>query len=89
MPASALPIMVAKNRVRSIRRPSAFAASALSPTMQSRSPARVPRNAHDSNSATAIPTRKSGLTSSALRTCGTSDQKPNGMLGNCGAVGCT
>ncbi len=88
-PASALPAMVASSRVRLMSRPSALAASALSPTMRSRSPSRVARNIQAMAKATATPTRNSGLMVNALRTCGTADQPPNGMPGRPGALGCT
>ena len=57
--------------------------------MRMRSPTRVARKHQCMAIAAAMPSKNSGQTSSALRTCGLSDQKPNGMPGSSGALGCT
>ncbi len=68
MPASALPAAVAAMRIGTMGRPMARAASALSPTMRKVRPARVVRKAQARRKARAMPRKKRGLTSSALRT---------------------
>src|SRR5258708_38677454 len=67
--------------------PIARAAAALSPTVRTTSPQRVLRSAQPIRIAIRIPTKNSGLTSSALLRLGLSVQPPSGKEGKRGGVG--
>ncbi len=87
MPARKPPAAVARKRTRSTDTPIALAEAALSPAMRTISPHLVFLRAQAMATASTMPTKNSGLTSSACASAGLPVQSPRWIESRCGALG--